>query len=167
MDQVKQTMQGIGVSNAFFTNWWHNGHPYSSEIYGLFLGELQPSMLRIRNNFGINADADMKIDAEFLAIAKKQLGYDPIVLMTGWSPPAWLKVSKQLLGSATNSQTRDVLAKDELGRFRYYDFAQYWVKSLQAYAAMGVVPDFFRYVLLEQPFIPCCRSCMVQTNGPI
>jgi hypothetical protein len=152
MDQIKQTIQGIGFSNAFYTNWWHTAHPFSAEIYGLFLGDLQPSMLRLRNNYGINADGDMVTDIEFLQTARRLLGYSPLILMTGWSPPASLKVNGQLLGVG-NDPSKNVIGKDSRGRFMYYDFAQYWVKSLQAYAAVGIVPDFFRYVISS--FIYC------------
>jgi O-glycosyl hydrolase len=146
-DVKKQTMIAVGFSNAFYTNYWHKAHPYSREIYNLMLGDLKPSMLRIRNHYGINAASNMTIDAEFLNIATQILGYKPTVLMSSWSPPANLKASGQLNGANANPNvpTTDVLAKDAKGKFRYADYAKYWVDSLKSYAAIGVRPDYFRW----------------------
>jgi hypothetical protein len=146
-DVKKQTMIAVGFSNAFYTNYWHTAHPYSREIYNLMLGDLKPSILRIRNHYGINAASNMTIDVEFLNLATQILGYRPTVLMTSWSPPASMKASGQLNGANANPNVpiTDVLAKDASGKFRYADYAKYWVDSLKSYAALGVRPDYFRY----------------------
>jgi hypothetical protein len=164
-DLKKQTMIGVGYSNAFYTNYWHTAHPYSKEIYNYMLPDLRPSMLRIRNHYGIGEDANIVIDREFLNLASQLLGYKPTTLITSWSPPASLKASGRLNGANPNPNVpiTDVLAKDSNGNFRYADYAKYWVDSLKAYAAIGVNPDYFRYglrsfccfiVMLTHPFFP-------------
>lgn len=135
-------MRGMGYSNAFFTNWWHN-HPSRSEIYQLLFEGLRPSILRVRNPYrlinenGLPFESYMKIDQEFIAQAERALNYRPKILLSSWTPPADMKVNGRLRGA-----TGSYLRKNRSGEFVYSDFAQWWVESLQSYRNMQVVPDY-------------------------
>jgi glucuronoarabinoxylan endo-1,4-beta-xylanase len=63
-------------------------------------------------------------------------GRPPKILMSSWSPPAYLK-SNHL----SKSPTAGTLASQN-GAYQYAAFGQWWVSALQAYAAEGVVPDY-------------------------
>jgi hypothetical protein len=146
MDLVKQTMEGIGFSNAFYTNWWQN-HPKKNEIFSLMFTQLQPTILRLRNCYELEdmSPSELQIDADFVLTAKKMLGYTPKILLTAWTPPASMKVSGTLSG-ATDAlgNITATLSKDGNGWFRYRDLAQHWTNSLVAYAKLNIFPDFIR-----------------------
>jgi hypothetical protein len=146
MDLVKQTMEGIGYSNAFYTNWWQT-HPKKNEIFSLMFTQLQPTIIRLRNSYELEdmSPAEMQIDSEFVQTAKAMLGYTPKILLVAWTPPASLKVSGTLLG-ATDGQGKitGTLSKDGRGWFQYYALAVHWTNSLDAYAKLNIFPDFIR-----------------------
>lgn len=139
MDRIKQTMRGLGYSNAFYTNWW-DSHPNKNDIFRLLFQELQPSVLRLRNAYQLeeSSERDMNIDAAFIQAATKNLGYTPQILLTSWTPPARMKASGRLFGGSDNS----VLGKDNRGRFLYYDFSRWWVDSVRAYGRIGITPTY-------------------------
>jgi hypothetical protein len=147
MDLVKQTMEGIGYSNAFYTNWWQT-HPKKNEIFSLMFTQLQPTILRLRNSYELEdmSPAEMQIDSEFVQTAKAMLGYTPKILLVAWTPPASIKVSGTLSG-ATNAQGKitATLSKDGNGWFQYNALARHWADSLDAYAKLNIFPDFIRY----------------------
>jgi glucuronoarabinoxylan endo-1,4-beta-xylanase len=60
--------------------------------------------------------------------------------MSSWSPPAYLK-SNGMTKPPSGSGTPGTLSQNG-GGYAYADFGDWWVRSLQAYAAQGVVPDY-------------------------
>lgn len=46
----RQTMEGIGASLVFYTN-WITEHKHKQEIYDKIFGEMKPSILRMRNSW--------------------------------------------------------------------------------------------------------------------
>ena len=70
-------------------------------------------------------------------------GTPPKILMSAWSPPAYLKsngMTRPPYGSG-GTATAGTLVQNG-GAYAYADYADWWVRSLQAYAAQGVVPDY-------------------------
>ena len=72
-------------------------------------------------------------------------GTPPKILMSSWSPPAYLKsngMTRPGRGSdAGTTQAVGTLIQTD-GAYAYADYADWWVRSLQAYAAQGVMPDY-------------------------
>jgi glucuronoarabinoxylan endo-1,4-beta-xylanase len=129
-------MVGFGGSMAYYTNWVYD-HPNRDLIYRTIFRELRPSLLRFRNTFALDPSSapssrDMTIDAFALALARQTLGTEPLVLLTSWSPPGFLKNTGKTEGCG-------VLVKSG-GRFCYEEFAKWWVDSVNAYRALGVNP---------------------------
>ena len=65
--------------------------------------------------------------------------------MSSWSAPGNLKPSGSLNGYDGHSKSDKTLKKangDAYGAYAYTDFANWWKKSLEAYAAQGIVPDY-------------------------
>jgi hypothetical protein len=97
-------------------------------------------VLRLRNRYGLAGDDDLGTAGEIVRGAAEHLGRAPTVMLTSWSPPSALKASGALV-CAGNADTC-TLARDESGAFDYAGFAEHWRASLEAYAAVGVVPDY-------------------------
>lgn len=75
--------------------------------------------------------------AEMLA-KMKSLQSDLKVLGSSWSPPAWMKLNNVIDGSTTNNNLNDGYLGTGVGSTGYpSEFAQYFVKYIQAYEALG------------------------------
>jgi glucuronoarabinoxylan endo-1,4-beta-xylanase len=86
-----QTIEGFGGAIAFY-NGWVTAHPYKEEIYEQAFGGLNRSMLRLANWFRYQGTANFDPEAaEFTAAASRILGRPVPILMSSWSPPAFLK----------------------------------------------------------------------------
>ena len=70
-------------------------------------------------------------------------GTPPKILMSSWSPPAYLKsngMTRPAYGAGETAVAGTLVQNG--GAYAYADYADWWVRSLQAYAAEGVVPDY-------------------------
>jgi hypothetical protein len=126
----KQTMEGIGASLVFYTNWITN-HKNKAEIYDIIFGEMKPTILRMRNSWDCpnqfqTVNDILKTDSELFREATKRLSRRaPKVLLTSWSPPASLKENRLLLGTGNS-----VLIKgNKTDQFVYDKLADFWVVS--------------------------------------
>jgi O-glycosyl hydrolase len=97
-------------------------------------------VVRLRMHHGHLGDDNLAPTSELLAAATSSLGHAPTVIMTSWSPPAALKAN----GSSRCSGNPDtcMLTKTVAGEFDYAGFASYWRSGLDAYAQVGVRPDY-------------------------
>lgn len=148
---ARQVMDGFGGGITWYGS-WAVAHPNRDAIFDTVFSELKPSVLRIRNTFGQGTDegglggqttAELMEETAFVVNEgrKRLTGVDEFkILMCSWSPPAALKKSGALNGGEGGSFGADTLRKDSRGVFIYEEFAQYWLESLKAYAAMGVEP---------------------------
>jgi glucuronoarabinoxylan endo-1,4-beta-xylanase len=131
-----QTIVGFGGSMAYYTNWVYD-HPNRDLIYSTIYSELRPSLIRFRNTYALDPKSDptsrdMTIDAFALSAAKQALGSEPLVLLTSWSPPGYLKDTGVTEGCGTLAKVGN--------KFCYDEFAKWWVDSVNAYRALGVNP---------------------------
>lgn len=129
-----QTMEGFGASIAYYQNWLID-HPNKAEIYDAIFNELGLSILRL-NNWYITYENESSFDdhaKEIVAEAKKSVGEDLKIMMSSWTPPAYLK---------SNNSSGGGTLKKENGEFVYDKFADYWYDSLKEYEKIGVVPDY-------------------------
>lgn len=148
MDRIKQTMAGFGFSHAFWTAAAAD-HPNRSEIYDLLFRQLEPSIVRLRNVYEHDSDAqhadwekDMRIDGEFVHEAKRIMGgRAPTIMLCSWSPPRRLKQNGRFNGGEAGS----TLKKDHRGWFMYREWADWWVASYRAYQRIGVNADWISH----------------------
>ena len=135
-----QTLVGFGGAVAFYTNYLA---AQSGAIYTMLFSDLGLDLLRIGNWYQNQSMTGTTTSTPFsdtatvqvLQKAKTALGHAPKILMSSWSPPAYLKSN-----NATKASMGTLLSTN--GAFAYAQFGDWWARSLTAYAAMGVVPDF-------------------------
>ncbi|MDR3717962.1 MAG: hypothetical protein P4K98_04120 [Bryobacteraceae bacterium] len=170
----RQEIVGFGAADAFYSGWL-TAHPNKEQLYALFFGRenLGASILRVQNVYGQQQeppptpfDPDTQ---EVVAKANSYRGSPVTVLMTSWSPPAALKASGQVSCNGATTEPGCTLAKVS-GGFNYDGFAQYWYDSLNAYAALGVTPDYIS-LQNEPDFTPSgyggCRFDATETSSGI
>lgn len=131
-----QTLEGFGAAVAWYDNWLTD-HPNKAELYDVLFSELGLDILRLRNRFRYQDEFWVE-SQEIVAEGSRSLGRDLTLLMSSWSPPPDLKSSGQTDCTDAVSCT---LAR-EGDEFAYQAFAEYWNDSLDAYAALGIVPKF-------------------------
>jgi hypothetical protein len=164
-----QTLTGYGASVAFVESEILE-HPSGPMLYQALFADLGLDVLRFRNRYA-ETGADLSTAAELVSVAADSLGRAPTVIMTSWSPPAALKASGALYCSGNPGTC--TLTRLPGGGFDYDAFAAYWRASLDAYQALGVVPD---YVGLQNnpDWIPtsaeqgqACRFLPVEGTTPV
>ncbi len=143
-----QTMEGFGGALAFYVNYLTD-HPNRAEIYDLVFRDLGLDILRIGNWYQDRVVEKAAVAA--VAAATASLGHPPRLLMSSWSPPASLKSNGDTKNGGTLTQTDGVYAYDEFG--------QWWADALQAYAALGVRPDFIS-IQNEPDFTALWSTCL-------
>lgn len=144
-----QALEGFGASVA----WYLDRLTGETEpgAYEMLFTELGLDILRFRNRFERTdgSDGNLNEEGEIFRRATEALGHPPKVLMSSWSPPAALKANnvEKCAGEATCT------LKKENGQFVYDKMADWWRRSLIAYAEVGVVPDFVSFQN-EPDFVP-------------
>lgn len=142
-DTRYQTMEGFGASGAWYENNLRT-HDQRDALIELLFVALDLDIYRLRNVFDQGTPETFshyinKIDrdAEIIALAEAARQRPLKILMSGWSPPAYLKSNAETGNGGT-------LAKDANGDYRYEDYAQWWDNSLQYYASagIGIEPDY-------------------------
>jgi glucuronoarabinoxylan endo-1,4-beta-xylanase len=129
---VYQELEGFGASGAWYDGWL-TAHPLRNEIYDVLFGQLGLDIYRLRNTHGIST-SNITRSAQIIAAAEASLGHPIRIMLSSWSPPAYLKSDANTVGGT--------LARDASGAYRYGDFAQWWVDSLMAYSAAGIDVDY-------------------------
>lgn len=127
-----QTIEGLGGAICFY-NGWVTAHPYKSEIFTHAFAGLNLSMLRV-GNWWRGTNGQDTATYEIVAAANQRLGRPVPILMSSWSPPAYLKSNGQTGGGGTLIQVN--------GQYDYAGFAEYWYQSLQDYISRGVNPTW-------------------------
>jgi glucuronoarabinoxylan endo-1,4-beta-xylanase len=136
-----QTLVGFGGAVAFDVNFLS---AQSGAIYDALFPQLGLDILRIGNWYQNqqatgSTTATTFSDSDGVTVVQKAtaaLGHAPILLMSSWSPPSYLK------SNATTKGSRGSLAKDATGLYQYAAFASWWTGALEAYAARGLKPDY-------------------------
>jgi O-glycosyl hydrolase len=127
-----QTIEGLGGAVCFY-NGWFTAHPYKQEIFDYAFSGLNLSMLRV-GNWWRGTNGQDNATYEIVAAANQRLGRPVPILMSSWSPPAYLKSNGEVANGGTLIQIN--------GAYDYAGFADYWYDSLQDYIARGVIPTW-------------------------
>ncbi len=144
-----QVLEGFGAS----VGWYHELIVGNTDptLYDVLFPELGLDILRLRNRFERQGpeDPDLRHEVEIVERASEALGRRPKILMSSWSPPASLKAS----GKEKCAGEEACTLKKTDGKFVYAEFADWWRRSVEHYAELGVAPDFVS-MQNEPDFIP-------------
>jgi O-glycosyl hydrolase len=135
----RQTLVGFGAALSYMEDALAERSDRAALDQALFAG-LGLDVLRLRNRYGEVADARLAREWSIVTSATESLGRRPLLLLTSWSPPAALKQNGSLL--CKDGPENCTLRRGQDGRFDYAAFAQHWRRSLDAYARVGLVPDY-------------------------
>jgi O-glycosyl hydrolase len=165
-----QVLTGFGASVAYseadITN-----HPKKDALYATLFAGLGLDVLRLRNRYGHPGEDDLKSAKELITAAGASLGRAPAIFMTSWSPPPSLKANGAVMCSG-NLDTC-TLTKTPSGSFDYAAFGAYWRSALDAYAAVGVAPDYVgiqnnpNWVPMYSEDGEACRFLPVEGTAPV
>ena len=156
-----QTLVGFGGAVAFYTNFLS---PRSDDIFKVLFVDMGIDILRIANWYQNQTASGTTPDTGFtdtasVAIVQKAtaaMGHPPKILMSSWSPPAYLKSNALTKGS------RGTLLRTA-GTYDYAQFADWWVRSIAAYTAEGVVPDYISIQNEPDFFNAGWETCQLDT----
>ena len=141
----KQEIIGFGGGSVYYQNWIANLPVEDQEVlFDTAFTGLNLSLLRIANWLQ-DESKDLTDDINIIKAGQKRLGSHMKIEMSSWSAPGNLKPSGGLNGYEGHSKSDKTLKKangDAYGAYAYTDFANWWKKSLEAYAAQGIVPDY-------------------------
>lgn len=134
---VYQTIEGFGAAGGWYESWL-TAHPEKETLYDLFFEDLGLDMYRVRNTYDQGTSGASYI-TQSAQIVSEGLKRNPNlkILITSWSPPAYLKSNADIAGG--NDAT---LTDDGNGSFDYEGFADWWADSVTAWSAAGVAPTY-------------------------
>ncbi|HSY38948.1 MAG TPA: hypothetical protein VLA79_05450, partial [Polyangia bacterium] len=143
-----QTLEGFGAATAY-QSYLLAGR--TDDIFQVLFVDSGLDILRLGNWYQNQGQTDTTTtpfsDNNEVQIVQKATaargGTPPKILMSSWTPPAYLKsngVTKPPFGSGTSVPAGTLI--QTAGAYAYADFGDWWARSLQAYAAAGVVPDW-------------------------
>jgi glucuronoarabinoxylan endo-1,4-beta-xylanase len=144
-----QTLVGFGAATAY--------HAYllsgrTDDIWQVLFVDSGLDILRLGNWYQNQSTTGTTPTTPFGDTASVQIvqkaaaargGTPPTILMSAWTPPAYLKsngMTRPPYGAGDTATAGTLIQKG--GAYAYADYADWWVRSLQAYAAQGVVPDY-------------------------
>ena len=143
-----QTLVGFGAATAY-QSYLLAGR--TDDIFQVLFVDSGLDILRLGNWYQNQGQTDTTAtpfsDSNAVHIVQQATaargGTPPKILMSSWTPPAYLKsngVTKPPFGSGSSVPAGTLLQNG--GAYAYADFGDWWARSLQAYAAEGVVPDW-------------------------
>jgi len=151
---IYQEVEGFGASGAWYTGALVS-HPQKETIYDIIFGQLGLDIYRIRNTFEIDAGT-LSNSAQIVQAAENSLGHPIKVMVSSWSPPAYLKSNGQTSGGGESGTA--TLKQYPGGGYMYDEFAQWWADSLEVYDAFGIVPEYIN-IQNEPGFLADHDSC--------
>ena len=110
--------------------------------YDAFFTDAKMTILRFKNEYNYTIEGKASNATAMVTNYKEarnraaQYGEKVTVLMSCWSPPAYLKSDN------TISNGYGTLKKNDKGEYMYEEYADWWVESLQYYMDKGVVIDY-------------------------
>ncbi len=142
---TKQEIVGFGAGSVYYQSWIANLPAKDQEaMFDTAFTGLNLSLLRI-GNWLQDESKDLTDDITIVKAAQKRLGNHLKIEMSSWSAPGSLKPSGSVNGQDGHSKSDKTLKKasgDVYGAYAYTDFASWWKRSLETYAAAGIVPDY-------------------------
>ena len=164
-----QTLVGFGAATAYKASLLS---ARTDDIYQVLFVDSGLDILRIGNWYQNQSSTNTTPTTPFGDSAAVQIvrkataargGTPPKILMSSWTPPAYLKSNGMTRppynGGAGGTALAGTLIESG-GAYAYSDFADWWVRSLQAYAVAGVVPDYISIQNEPEFFTPQWETCL-------
>ena len=142
-----QKIVGFGAGAAYYQSWiTAMSSSMQKDFYDTAFTGLNLSLLRL-GNWKQDESKSIADDAAIVKAGKERLGNRLKIEMSSWSAPGTLKPSGDVNGSVNGQKVKSqntlkTSNNDPYGKFVYSEFASWWKKSLQAYAAAGITPDY-------------------------
>jgi glucuronoarabinoxylan endo-1,4-beta-xylanase len=165
---MHQTLVGFGAATAYQA-YLLSGR--TDDIYKVLFVDSGLDILRLGNWYQ-NQNSTSTPTTAFGDVTEAQIvqkatvargGTPPKILMSSWTPPAYLKsngLTRPPYNSGSGATNVVGTLIQEGGAYAYSDFADWWVRSLQAYAAQGVVPDYISIQNEPDFFTPRWETCL-------
>ncbi len=161
-----QTLIGFGAATAFQSNLLAGR---TDDIFQVLFVDSGLDILRLGNWYQNQSQSTSTTtafsDNNAVEIVQNATaargGTPPKILMSSWTPPAYLKsngVTRPPFGSGANAPAGTLIQSG--GGYDYADFGDWWARSLQAYAAAGVVPDWISIQNEPDFYIPQWETCV-------
>ncbi len=133
---LHQEIEGFGAAGAWYEGWL-TAHPQKDEIYDVLFGQLGLDIYRLRNTYDHpDGDVYMNNSAEIVASGEATLGRPLKIMISSWSPPAYLKSNDSTTGG--DNATLD----GGPSSYVYSQFASWWADSITAWSSYGVDADY-------------------------
>lgn len=134
-----QELFGFGASLAY-----NEGviveHPEKEALFDAMFAESGIDIIRMGNHQPDGGAAALAVTQEIIDAARARLDSEPLLFITAGSPPATLKENG--VRYCQNLDPDCTLVRGDTGQFEYAAYAEYWRASLEAYASVGIEPDF-------------------------
>ena len=146
-----QTLVGFGAAVAY-QPYLLSGRAADDDIWRVLFVDSGLDILRLGNWYQNQPSTNTSPSTPFGDSAQSQIvqraiaargGTPPTILMSAWSPPSYLKsngMTRPAWGAGATATPGTLVQLD--GAYAYADYADWWVRSLRAYAAQGVVPNY-------------------------
>lgn len=164
---MHQTLVGFGAATAYQANLLSDR---SDDIFEVLFVDSGLDILRLGNWYQNQNSTNTTSTTPFGDYAEVQIvqkaaaargGTPPKILMSSWTPPAYLKsngMTRPPFNSGSGGTAGTLIQSG--GAYAYADFADWWVRSLQAYAAQGVAPDYISIQNEPDFFTPSWETCL-------
>jgi glucuronoarabinoxylan endo-1,4-beta-xylanase len=163
-----QTMVGFGASMAYYADFVSRRNVQGDDLDQVLFSDLGLDILRLGNWYQNQIESGSSPATPFtdaaapiiVQRATAALGHRPLVLMSSWTPPAYLKSN----GDTKNGGTLDQMAS----AYDYTGFAAWWASTIAAYGGMGFVPDYISIQNepeLKTPYESCLLDATEGTNA--
>jgi hypothetical protein len=163
--KMHQVLVGFGASMVYGED-QVTEHPQRAQLLDAAFVDMGIDVLRLRNRYVDTVDVSKS--GELVAAVTSSLGHAPTIFLTSWTPPVTLKANSSLTCMGNAGCT---LAKTADGAFDYQGFGQYWRASLDAYAKVGVRPDYIgiqnnpNWIPNDAQVYEACRFLPTQGNA--
>jgi glucuronoarabinoxylan endo-1,4-beta-xylanase len=134
-----QALVGIGAGMGYVVDEIVQ-HSRQAELFDAMFAASGFTMLRMRNRYGQEGDEDLESTREITTAATERLDEPPTIILNSASPPGSLKQNES--NWCEGDPETCTLARLPDGAFDYAGLATHWRASLDAYAAVGVAPDY-------------------------
>src|SRR6188474_2898597 len=163
-----QTLVGFGAATAYLANLLSGR---TDDIFQVLFVDSGLDILRLGNWYQNESSTDTTPDTPFTDSASVQIvqkaaaargGTPPKILMSAWTPPAYLKsngVTRPPRDGSGQTYPAGTLSQSG-GAYAYGEYADWWVRALQAYAAQGVVPDYVSIQNEPDYYTPNWETCL-------
>jgi hypothetical protein len=134
-----QTLIGFGATVGYMNDDLA-AHPRRTALLDAMFADAGTDVLRLRNQHGAEGANDLTSTVTVVDGATASLGRRPLLILFSASPPNALKANGSQF--CVGNPDTCTLSRAANGGFDYAGFANHWRESLDAYAAVGLEPDY-------------------------